>query len=143
MAELTALERVAQSDYTRAQCDLDALKTEVVKSIRGESAFSKEMLFEMVNETEARCEQLKKRWDNAQDALEQASIELKKLEKQYDTFISMAEVYDSASLESKKMIVSRMIARVDVSRGYQLNVCFQPEFKEFFDATENISDAIA
>ena len=36
----------------------------------------------------------------------------------YEELISYADLYDSASFEAKKMIVSQLIRRVDVYRGY-------------------------
>ena len=65
------------------------------------------------------------------------------LEQQYDASISMAEMYDGASIEAKKMIISRMITRVEVARGYQLNVVFKPEFQEFFRKTDMVLEKTA
>jgi hypothetical protein len=39
---------------------------------------------------------------------------------QYDEIISWSSLYDSASIEAKKMIVNSMIKRVDVYRNYDL-----------------------
>ena len=40
----------------------------------------------------------------------------------YDKFIQWSEVYDTATIEAKKMIVTQIIERVDVFRGYDLKV---------------------
>ena len=47
---------------------------------------------------------------------------IKDLNEQYDEIISWSSLYDSASIEAKKMIVNSMIKRVDVYRNYELNV---------------------
>lgn len=44
--------------------------------------------------------------------------------KLYEELISFSDLYDSASFEAKKMIVNQLIRRVDVYRGYQLNITF-------------------
>ncbi len=36
-------------------------------------------------------------------------------------------------MEAKKMIVSRMIERVDAGRDYHINLTFRQEFKKFFE----------
>ena len=46
----------------------------------------------------------------------------------YEELISYADLYDSASFEAKKMIVNQLIRRVDVYRGYQINVSFNFNF---------------
>ena len=50
----------------------------------------------------------------AQAAYDEGQAMLDVLNAQYDDIISWAEMYDSASMESKKMIVSCLIRRVEV-----------------------------
>ena len=52
--------------------------------------------------------------------------------KLYEELISFSDLYDSASFEAKKMIVNQLIRRVDVYRGYQLNITFN------FDLTRTL-----
>ena len=53
------------------------------------------------------------------------------LNTQYDDIISWADMYDSASMESKKMIVSCLIRRVEVYRDYRLHIDFNIDFEKF------------
>ena len=53
------------------------------------------------------------------------------LNAQYDDIISWADMYDSASMESKKMIVSCLIRRVEVYRNYRLHIDFNIDFEQF------------
>ena len=50
----------------------------------------------------------------------------------YDKIISWLSVYDSASIEAKKMIVNSMIKRIDVYRNYELNVELNMNIHQFF-----------
>ena len=50
----------------------------------------------------------------------------------YDKIISWLSVYDSASIEAKKMIVNSMIKRVDVYRNYELNIELNMNIRRFF-----------
>ena len=43
-----------------------------------------------------------------------------------------ADLYDSASIEAKKMIVNSMIKRIDVFRDYKLKIEFTFDIKQFF-----------
>ena len=45
--------------------------------------------------------------------------------------ISWADMYDSASMEAKKMIVSCLIRRVEVYRDYRLHIDFNIDFEQF------------
>ena len=59
----------------------------------------------------------------------------------YDDIISWADMYDSASMEAKKMIVSCLIKRVDVYRDYKLHIDFNIDFEQFSMGIDIISIA--
>ena len=53
------------------------------------------------------------------------------LNAQYADIISWADMYDGANLETKKMIVSCLIKRVEVCRDYNLHIDFNIDLKQF------------
>ena len=60
---------------------------------------------------------------------------------QYDELLEWANAYDKASISAKKMIVSNMIERVDVSRGYHLQIKFRISVEQLIysmDAVERL-----
>ncbi|MCD7753463.1 MAG: hypothetical protein LUH41_02815 [Clostridiales bacterium] len=114
-----------------------------MKFIRGESSFTPEILSELVEQEKARNNQLRQRWQSLQQALERSQETRRQLEQQYSKIVSMAEMYDAASLEAKKMIVSQMIERVDVSRGYHIELTFRQDFREFFEVLSESKKEIA
>ncbi len=131
MEERKNLLRSVRADYTKAADELDMLKAEVIKALRGESAFSKDLLGSMVSEAEAKCAELQKQFEDAQAAYEEGQAVLHSLEEQYDNVISWADLYDTASLEAKKMIVNCLIRRVEVYRNYKLHIDFNIDFAQF------------
>ena len=44
-----------------------------------------------------------------------------------------ADLYDSANFEAKKMVVNQLIRRVDVYRGYQINISFNFDFTPYIE----------
>ena len=56
---------------------------------------------------------------------------LQSLNAQYDDIISWAELYDTASIEARKMIVSCLISRVEVYRDYKLHIDFNIDLEQF------------
>ena len=131
MEQQKALLRGVKADYTKAAAELDALKSEVVKAIKGESSFSKELLASLILDAERKCQELQAALEQAQADYDAGEATLQSLNSQYDDMISWAEMYDSASMESKKMIVSCLIRRVDVYRGYRVHIDFNIDFKQF------------
>ena len=145
MEERRALLRLAKTEYTKAASDLEALKAEVIKTIRGESAFSKELLGSLIAEAETKCTEAEQRMNEAQADYEEGQALMASLNAQYDDIISWADMYDNASIEAKKMIANQLFKRVEVSKGYRLNIELNLTYQQFLEgwtATGGI-DAIA
>lgn len=58
MEERKMLLRSVKAEYTKAASELDMLKAGIIKVLRGESTFTKELLGSMVAEAEAKCAEL-------------------------------------------------------------------------------------
>ncbi len=131
MEERKCLLQSIRADYTKAANELDMLKAEVIKALRGESSFPKDLLGEMITEAETKCRELQESMKAAQAAYDEGKTVLASLNAQYDEILSWSELYDTASIEAKKMIVSSLIRRVDVYRGYKLHIEFTIDFEQF------------
>ncbi len=131
MEEWKSLLQGIKADYAKSAADLDMLKSEVIKSLRGESAFPKDLLGSMVAESETKCLELQKQLEAAQAAYDEGKAVLASLNAQYDEIISWADMYDTASMEAKKMIVNCLIRRVEVYRDYKLHIDFNIDFEQF------------
>ena len=131
MEERKSLLHSVRAEYSKAAADLETLKGEVIKTIRGESTFSKELLSSLIAEAEAKCQELQENMETAQAAYDEGKTVLASLNAQYDDIISWAEMYDTASMEAKKMIVNCLIKRVDVYRDYKLHIDFNIDFEQF------------
>ena len=129
MEERKALLKSAKSDYAKAAAELDTLRAEVIKSLRGESAFSQDLLGALISDCETKCLEVQHTME-AQSANNKIRGKQDALNAQYDVIISWADMYDSASTESKKMIVSCLIRRVEVYRDYRLHIDFNIDYEK-------------
>lgn len=131
MEERQSLVKTKKAEYTKAAAELDMLRAEVIKSIRGESAFPQELLGSLVRDAETKCLEVQQQLEVAQQAYEDGQAMLAHLNTQYDDIVSWADMYDTASMEAKKMIVNCLIKRVDVYRDYKLHIDFNIDFEQF------------
>ena len=131
MDERRALLRSIRADYTKAAGELEMLRAEVIKSLRGESAFSQSLLGSLIADAETKCLEVQQQLEAAQAAYDEGQAVLASLNSQYDDIISWADMYDTASIEAKKMIVNCLIKRVDVYRDYKLHIDFNIDFEQF------------
>lgn len=131
MEERRTLLHSVKAEYAKAADELATLRSEVVKSIHGESAFSKELLASLIAEAETKCAALQQDCEAAQRACDEGQTMLESLNAQYDELISWAELYDSAGIAAKKMVVSCLIKRIDVFRDYKLHIEFNIDLEQF------------
>ena len=131
MEERKALLRSIRAEHTKVSAELNMLKAEVIKSLRGESAFSQDLLGSLISDCETKCLEVQHTMEVAQAAYDEGQAMLDTLNAQYDDIISWADMYDGASIEAKKMIVSCLIRRVEVYRDYRLHIDFNIDFEQF------------
>lgn len=137
LAEKQAHVELAKKDFTEAAEDLETLKSEVVKSIRGKSVFSMETLSGLISEAEVKYADLKSVYEQAEADLKNTQAEMSRLSREVDTLISCADLYDSATIEAKKMIVNNLIRRVDVYRDYKLHVEFNFSLEQYLSGIDS------
>ena len=125
------------ADYGKADDNLTLLKSEVVKSIRGESSFSTEMLSELIAEAENECARLREQCDDAKREVKDTENLLRQLTDNYDELISWADLYEEATLEKKKMVVNALINRIEVFRDYKVKIDFNFDFEQFTNGLDH------
>ena len=128
-----------QAECDKAEKDLLALKAEILAVIKGESAFPKDTLAEMIAAQEKKHTELETLCEEASAELERNAELMANVSQLYEELISYADLYDSASFEAKKMIVSQLIRRVDVYRGYQIHVDFNFDLAQYLENSDELA----
>lgn len=120
-----------KAELSKATEALNVLRAEIVRCIQGESAFSQDTLAGLIRDAETKCSELQTQYEEAEAAVFDGQKLLNQLTSQYEELISWADLYDHATFEAKKMIANCMIRRVEVFRGYKLNVEFNFDLNQF------------
>ena len=128
-----------QAECDKAEKDLLALKAEILAVIKGESAFPKDTLAEMIAAQEKKHTELETLCEEASAELERNAELMANVSQLYEELISFADLYDSASFEAKKMIVSQLIRRVEVYRGYQIHVDFNFDLAQYLENRDELA----
>jgi len=129
--EQETIYKAAQREYARTAGDIVELKAEVLKSIRGESKFSPELLNELITQAERGLAEIENVKDSAKRELEEHKNRMIELQAQYDEVISWTELYDAADLSAKKMIIANLVNRIDVDTDYQIHIDFNIDLSHF------------
>ena len=102
MEERKALPKSAKSDYAKAAAELDTLRAEVIKSLRGESAFSQELLSSLIADNEKKCLTSQRTMEAAQAAYDEGQAVPDALNAQYDDIISQADYTTAPAWSQRK-----------------------------------------
>lgn len=123
----------AKQNYLKASQELEILKKEVLKALQGESSFSPEILNQMLIEAEQKENIYRQMYEEeVKNYADEENIR-QGLGQKYDEVISYAQMYEFAEFETKKMIISTLIERIEVSRDYQVKVTFNVTLEQFLE----------
>lgn len=131
MGEQKAIVNKAQRECEKARKDLQVLNAEIVNALTGNSAFTPDMLKEAIVRAEEKCAVLERDYEVAKKTLDNSEAYLAKLSTRYDRFVEWSDIYDAATIETKKMIVSQIIEKVEVFRDYHLKIKFTISVEQF------------
>ena len=111
--------------------ELEDLKAETIRVIRGESKLSSELLNELLEKTTEEIQALSLQLEGAEQELEyvRGSFEVEQAE--YDKILNWAHLYDGCSFDAKKMIVSQFIKSVFIYSDHTMEITFNVSFEEF------------
>ena len=131
----TAMEKAAKA--------VAALEGEAIKALTGESRLDFGIINQLMPKHKAAFDSAKEEYQRI--LLENQSAEemltVKRL--QFKKNLEWAEVFDTTPMESQRMILSNIIDRVTVGRGYKINVQLKLTARQFLEpnALENINTA--
>ncbi len=122
----------AKSKFDKAEKEYNALKSEVVKSIQGESKYNADILSELLVSAQETLETAKKSYLEAQNNYTQGELQIQELTNNYTRILGWSEIFDESSIETKKQIASMIINRVYVYEGYRLEFEFNINFENIY-----------
>lgn len=122
----------ANEGYEKVERDYQALQAEIIKAVSGQSLFSAEMLNTLIIGKEKERSSLSRTLTEAADELEQAKGQAVLIRQQFDQLLDLAGLYPDSTIDGKKMIISRIIDKVVIYRGYRMEIHLNEEIHQFF-----------
>lgn len=125
-----------RAEYAAAEKNYQSLTAEIVNALTGQSAFSPDVLNAAIEEQAKKCAALKEGITQMETELNQGQSRAIEIAKQYENLLDWATAYDTASMSAKRTIASHMIERVDVHRGYRLNIKLNISVEQFMSGLD-------
>lgn len=133
MASYRAKIKKLNHELEKHEQQLEKLEAEVADSLMGNSQFSPDVLSKVIKSTEEKIAVVKADIDTLQSEMAGKRKSMESLKPMYEMFVGWAKEFDESSIEKKKMIISQLISRIEVYKGYKLNVQLNMDYQEFCD----------
>ena len=115
----------------KEQTVLNKLVGEVGRALIGESAFTIDVLNASISATKEKLAEYEKKMPQAYKEYTDKNEILEHLDGYYDTFKSWADEFATASQERKKMIICKLIDRIEIGKGYEIRVKMNINYEQF------------
>lgn len=126
-----AKHEMASAHYQAQSRELEDLRAETIKVIRGESKLNAELLNSLVEDASNRAQEAEAALTAAKEELDACIETNESIKREYDQILNWADLYDNSTFEAKKMIASQFIKRVRVYRDYELEIDLNISFEDF------------
>ncbi len=114
----------AKADYSKASKELAKWGNLMLDSIEGTCVFTPEQIKKRMDDVQTTLNDLTQQISVLQEQTEAAAEIAGEIQQQHQKLLSWAEMFDSASLQEKKMIASYIIKAVTLTRDYGIQVEF-------------------
>jgi hypothetical protein len=111
--------------------ELKVLKDEVVNTLTGKGKFSVELLSGILTEKEQELQAAVVKRDALANGLDDKQSVLKSFDGQYSQFVSWADEFENCSFEKAQMIISYLVDRIEIDRGYKIKVYLNTVYEQF------------
>ena len=112
---------------------LERYEAEVLRCLDGESGFTQEMLARLIAKAEAELRAARQEYAKVLQEAEDDRELAQKIKECYRQFCGWAEEFELAPLARKRMILSELLEKVEVGKGYQVTVHVKLTYKQFLE----------
>lgn len=137
------LQRNRGSEMKQAQAELNKLQNrraklmeEATKALTGESVYDAEMIRGMIDANEVAVSAAEATIQRCRSEQAEIDAKIRELSDQYSSIQDWAEVFDTADVDEKKMILARIIEKITVNRNYEITIRFFLTLDDFKRAFE-------
>lgn len=133
MAANHTMQRTIEQELKKSQKQLEGLRAEIGKVLAGDSIFTQEDLTLCLQKLKTDIAGYEERLKQLKDEEHQKKEVADNVIPAYQQFKTWANEFDAASFETKKMIASQLIKRVEVKKGYKLHIELNITYQQFLE----------
>ena len=109
------------------------LQDEIGATLTGDSVYTPEQLSTAIKTVENRIVNIKDEIERLQNEVNSKKASLEQIRPMFEQFVRWARDFDTCTIEQKKMIISRLVTRIELHKDYGLSVELNEEYQKFCD----------
>lgn len=133
MAANHTMQQKLEQDLQKKRKQLETLRSEIAKVLEGESIFTQEDLTSSLQNLKTDITDCEEKLAQLKNEDLQKKETANSIIPAYQQFKTWADEFDDASFEAKKMIANQLFKRVEVRKGYQLNIELNITYQQFLE----------
>ena len=102
--------------------------------------YSAEQLSKVIKSVEEKVCDANLQIEQISNEMEGKKSSMEMIKPTYERFTNWADEFDLCSLERKKMIVSQLVSRIEISKGYKINVELNMDYEQFCEGFEVVRE---
>lgn len=118
---------------------LEKLEDEIAKTLTGESMYSPEQLTKAIKLVEEKISEANLQIEQLSNEMEGKKSSMEMIKPAYERFTNWADEFDFCSMERKKMIISQLVSRIELGKGYKINVELNMDYEQFCEGFEVVN----
>ena len=130
-----AVQKKAEATLSRLQKEQDGLKKELLRVVTGSSSFDRDLLQSMLDENRKAQEEAEEAIRNSQAETEKESARMKLLDTRLKDIIEWSQRFDFMTVDEQRSVLTQLIERIEISKGYHLKIEFTVSLEDFFGET--------
>ena len=107
------------------------LQDEIGATLTGDSVYTSEQLSTAIKTVENRIVNIKDEIERLQNEVNCKKASLEQIRPMFEQFVRWARDFDTCTIEQKKMIISRLVTRIELHKDYELSVELNEEYQKF------------
>ena len=114
--------KLLEKQYSTAEKQRHTLMGYMADVLDGKGPLTAEDLKEQLDALKERCAEITEQMNEQRKLLDASEKHMERVVTQINELKGYAEIYDNAGIEDKRRITSAIIERVEISRGYHINI---------------------
>ncbi len=104
--------------------------------------YSPEQLSAAINGITAKIDETKLQLETVRNEMAGKKASMEKVKPAYERFSGWAEEFMLASTERKKMIISQLVSRIEIGKGYNIHIELNAEYERFCEGWDILTGTI-